>query len=81
MIGSNSLGQAFPTLEAIGQAKGAAKKVFAIIEQKSGISYMSDSGETIRDVKGEINLRNVHFKYPARPDVPVSSLKLLGIWM
>ncbi|KAK3108991.1 hypothetical protein FSP39_020354 [Pinctada imbricata] len=71
MIGSMSMGQAFPTLEVVGQAKGAARKVFAIIEQKSNINYSSDAGEKPNSIKGEIKFRNIHFSYPSRPDIKI----------
>ncbi|XP_062574825.1 ATP-dependent translocase ABCB1-like isoform X2 [Saccostrea cucullata] len=71
MIGSMSLGHAFPTLEVIANARGAATKVFSIIEQKSKINYEVNDGKELEKMEGNITLKNVHFRYPARPDIPI----------
>ncbi|XP_071152978.1 ATP-dependent translocase ABCB1-like isoform X2 [Mytilus edulis] len=71
MIGAMSLGQAFPTLEVIGNARGAAEKVFEIIEQKSEIDFSSKEGGILEKVEGNISFKNLYFTYPARPDVQV----------
>ncbi|XP_061186070.1 ATP-dependent translocase ABCB1-like [Saccostrea echinata] len=71
MIGSMSLGHAFPTLEVIANARGAATKVFSIIEQKSKINYEVNEGKKLDEMEGTISLKNVHFRYPARPDIPI----------
>ncbi|CAG2190655.1 ABCB1 [Mytilus edulis] len=71
MIGSMSLGQAFPTLEVIGNARGAAQKVFEIIDQKSEIDFSSKEGRILEKVEGNIGFKNLYFRYPARPDVQI----------
>ena len=53
------------------KAKTAAASIFSIIDRKSKIDPSDESGETIDDVKGEIQLRHVSFKYPLRPDVQI----------
>lgn len=72
MIGSMSLGHAFPTLEIIANARGAATKVFSIIDQKSKINYEQEGGRKLEKMDGNITFRGVHFRYPARPNIPVS---------
>lgn len=74
MIGSMSLGHAFPTLEVIANARGAATKVFSIIEQKSKINYEQEGGKKLEKMEGNITFRGVHFRYPARPNIPVSRI-------
>uniref|UniRef100_K1Q4F4 ABC-type xenobiotic transporter n=1 Tax=Magallana gigas TaxID=29159 RepID=K1Q4F4_MAGGI len=71
MIGSMSLGHAFPTLEIIANARGAATKVFSIIEQKSKINYEQEGGRKLEKMEGNIKFRGVHFRYPARPNIPI----------
>lgn len=71
MIGSMALGQAFPTLEVIGIARGAAQKVYEIIQQKSRIDFSSKDGKKLESVEGNITFSNLHFTYPARPDVTI----------
>ncbi|XP_062084632.1 ABC transporter B family member 11-like [Humulus lupulus] len=53
------------------KAKVAAASIFSIIDRKSQIDPSDESGETIDDVKGEIHLRHVSFKYPLRPDIQI----------
>ena len=53
------------------KAKNAAASIFSIIDRKSKIDPSDESGETIADIKGEIQLRHVSFKYPLRPDVQI----------
>ena len=49
----------------VGKSRESAKKVFAIIDEKSKVDVRDEKGET--EIKrGEIELRNVDFKYPSR---------------
>ncbi|KAK2649813.1 hypothetical protein Ddye_017302 [Dipteronia dyeriana] len=50
------------------KAKNAAASIFAIIDRESKIDPSDESGMTIENVKGEIELHHVSFKYPSRPD-------------
>ena len=52
-------------------AKAAAASVFGIIDRKSLIDSSDESGTTLENVKGEIELRHVSFKYPSRPDIQI----------
>ncbi|XP_033762523.1 ATP-dependent translocase ABCB1-like [Pecten maximus] len=71
IIGSMSMGNAFPTLEIIGNARGAAQKVYQIIELTSKIDSCSTEGKIPENFEGNIELREVDFSYPARPDSQV----------
>ena len=71
MMGSMSLGQAFPILEIFGNGLAAAAKIFKIIEQKPKIDSSSDKGEKPDKISGRLEFRNVSFTYPARPEVQV----------
>lgn len=53
------------------RAKSAAASIFAIIDRKSEIDPSDESGTTLDEVKGEIELRHVSFKYPTRPDIQI----------
>ncbi|XP_061961360.1 ABC transporter B family member 21-like isoform X2 [Populus nigra] len=53
------------------KAKGAAASIFAIIDRKSKIDPRDESGTTLDNVKGEIELRHISFKYPSRPDIEI----------
>ncbi|KAL7112389.1 hypothetical protein ACP275_04G001200 [Erythranthe tilingii] len=53
------------------KAKSAAASIFAILDSKSKIDPSDDSGMKLENVKGDIELRHVSFKYPTRPDVQI----------
>ncbi|PQQ20746.1 hypothetical protein Pyn_26342 [Prunus yedoensis var. nudiflora] len=53
------------------KAKNAAASIFAIIDRKSKIDPSDESGVKLDNVKGEIELRHVSFKYPSRPDIQI----------
>ena len=42
--------------------------------QNPPIDSFSKDGKTPSSLNGNIEFRNIHFKYPSRPDVPVSLL-------
>ncbi|KAL6292834.1 hypothetical protein ACE6H2_000976 [Prunus campanulata] len=67
-IGVSQSGSLAPDLS---KGKSSASSIFAILDQKSKIDPSDESGTTIENVKGEIELRHVSFKYPTRPDVPI----------
>lgn len=54
---------------AFAKAKVAAAKIFRVIDHKPGIDRNSDSGLELESVTGLVELKNVDFSYPARPDV------------
>lgn len=66
-----SIGQAVPYLGDVAQAKGAAKKLFEIIQTKSKIDIFNTSDKRIKNFKGDIEFENVCFSYPQRPEVKV----------
>lgn len=53
------------------KAKNAAASIFAILDRKSKVDPSDESGKTLENVKGDIELRHVSFKYPTRPDVQI----------
>ncbi|KAF3456696.1 hypothetical protein FNV43_RR01350 [Rhamnella rubrinervis] len=68
-----SLGQASPCLNAFASGQAAAYKMFETIQRKPKIDAYDDSGIVLEDIRGEIELKDVHFRYPARPDVQIFS--------
>ncbi|KAI9099534.1 P-loop containing nucleoside triphosphate hydrolase protein [Phlyctochytrium arcticum] len=71
IIGAFSLGQGMPYFSAIGNAQGAAHKVYATIDRKSPIDASNPGGAKPKEVRGDIEFKNVSFHYPSRSDVPI----------
>ncbi|KAL4199105.1 hypothetical protein AMTRI_Chr03g143190 [Amborella trichopoda] len=71
MTGGMSLGQASPCVSAFSAGQAAAYKMFETIKRKPEIDAFGPSGMVLDDLKGDIELRDVHFSYPARPDVQI----------
>ncbi|KAF5175061.1 Abc transporter b family member [Thalictrum thalictroides] len=68
MTGSKSLGQASPCLSAFAAGQTAASKMFETIYRKPEIDSFDSNGRMLDDIHGDIELRDVCFSYPARPD-------------
>ncbi|KAH0924543.1 ABC transporter B family member 4 [Brassica rapa] len=68
LTGSMSLGQASPCLTAFAAGQAAAYKMFETIERRPDIDSYSTDGKVLDDIKGDIELKDVYFTYPARPD-------------
>ncbi|KAL5060040.1 hypothetical protein RYX36_031644 [Vicia faba] len=71
MIGGIGLGQSAPSMAAFTKARVAAAKIFRIIDHKPGIDRNSESGLELETVTGLVELKNVDFSYPSRPDVKI----------
>ncbi|KAG1728170.1 P-loop containing nucleoside triphosphate hydrolase protein [Suillus paluster] len=71
LIGSFSLAQLAPELQAITRACGAAAKLFATIERVPDIDSTNPGGLKPMKVTGEITFQDIKFSYPSRADVPV----------
>ncbi|XP_044148635.1 ATP-binding cassette sub-family B member 5-like isoform X4 [Bufo gargarizans] len=71
ILSSYCVGQAASHLDAFSVARGAAYKIFQIIDQVSTINSYSTEGYKPDNIKGNIEFKNVHFCYPSRPNVQV----------
>jgi ABC-type transport system involved in cytochrome bd biosynthesis fused ATPase/permease subunit len=56
---------------AFAKAKSSGYKIFRMIQQQPTINKVDESAKTLESVKGHIELRDVGFSYPTRPDVPI----------
>ncbi|CAL4974568.1 unnamed protein product [Urochloa decumbens] len=63
-----SLGNATPSFSAIAEGQSAAYRLFETIERKPEIDSGDTSGMVFEDIMGDIELKDVHFHYPSRPD-------------
>ncbi|KAF7101533.1 hypothetical protein CFC21_102845 [Triticum aestivum] len=68
MIGGLALGQSAPSMAAFAKARVAAAKIFRIIDHTPGVTK---EGVELESVTGRLELRNVEFAYPSRPDTPI----------
>ncbi|XP_057689868.1 ATP-dependent translocase ABCB1-like [Corythoichthys intestinalis] len=71
LIGASALGQTSPTIQSFSGARGAAYKIYNIIDRKPTIDSYSESGFKPDSINGNVEFKNVHFTYPSRPDVKV----------
>lgn len=58
-------------MSAFAKAKVAAAKIFMVIDHKPSIDRSKESGTELESVTGQIELKNVDFSYPSRPDVKI----------
>ncbi|KAH1102780.1 hypothetical protein AAZX31_13G204200 [Glycine max] len=71
--GGMSLGQAAPCVNAFAAGQAAAYKMFETIKRKPKIDAYDTNGVVLEEIRGDIELKDVHFRYPARPDVQIFS--------
>ncbi|KAI3832046.1 hypothetical protein MKW92_050145 [Papaver armeniacum] len=74
LTGSMSLGQASPCFGAFAAGQAAAYKMFETINRKPDIDSYDPNGRKLDDIRGDIELRDVHFSYPARADEQIFTL-------
>ncbi|XP_024195312.2 ABC transporter B family member 21 [Rosa chinensis] len=68
LMGSLSLGKAFPCISAFAPGQAAAYKMFETINRKPEIDAYDTTGRVLQDIRGDIELRDVCFSYPTRLD-------------
>ncbi|RKP07807.1 P-glyco protein Abcb1 [Thamnocephalis sphaerospora] len=70
IIGTMVIGMAATPMSSIQTAQGAAYKIFAMIDRQSEIDYCDESGQ-LSEIAGNIEINDLKFAYPSRPDVKV----------
>lgn len=55
----------------MGKAKQAAQELKVLFDRKPAIDFWSQDGQPVTSVEGTVEFRNVHFRYPTRPEQPV----------
>ncbi|XP_068702225.1 ATP-dependent translocase ABCB1-like [Montipora foliosa] len=73
LIGAMQLGQAGPNFNDVATARGAAYKVFQIIDRVPPIDSNSAEGVVLDDssFQGNVAFNNIEFVYPSRPDIQI----------
>jgi ATP-binding cassette subfamily B (MDR/TAP) protein 1 len=71
VFGAQSAGTIFSFAPDMGKAKQAASELKALFDRKPEIDSWSEDGEKLTSVEGHIEFRDVHFRYPTRPEQPV----------
>jgi ATP-binding cassette subfamily B (MDR/TAP) protein 1 len=71
LMGSFAIGQAAPSVPAFASAKGAAYRIFEVIDRTPAIDASSSEGQSLPNLQGDIVFEDVHFSYPSRPDAKV----------
>lgn len=74
MAGSENFGMSSTLMEVFGVAKGAGALIFHVIDNVPTINPLLNRGITPTSAQGNIELKNVIFHYPSRPDVAVSAV-------
>uniref|UniRef100_A0A0E0CJU0 MDR-like ABC transporter n=1 Tax=Oryza meridionalis TaxID=40149 RepID=A0A0E0CJU0_9ORYZ len=68
MSGAMALGQSSPCLNAFASGQIAAYKMFATINREPEIDASDRSGLVLENFVGDVEFKDVHFSYPARPE-------------
>ncbi|KAH7427129.1 hypothetical protein KP509_10G031400 [Ceratopteris richardii] len=71
IISGISLGQAAPNISAFGKGKAAGYNILEMIKRKPAINVNMHQGQILSHVEGNIELCNVTFSYPSRPNVVI----------
>ncbi|XP_074538680.1 ATP-dependent translocase ABCB1 [Halichoeres trimaculatus] len=79
LIGAFTVGQTSPNIQTFASARGAAHKVYSIIDHNPLIDSYSDAGFKPDYIKGDIEFKDIHFTYPSRPDVKVLNNMSLSV--
>ena len=71
IFGAQSAGTIFSFAPDMGKARQAAKELRTLFDRVPEIDSWSPDGDRVSTVEGNIEFRDVHFRYPTRPEQPV----------
>ncbi|KAI0168421.1 P-loop containing nucleoside triphosphate hydrolase protein [Pestalotiopsis sp. NC0098] len=71
IFGAQSAGTVFSFAPDMGKAHHAAAELKTLFDRKPVVDSWSEDGERLEAVDGTIEFRDVHFRYPTRPEQPV----------
>ena len=70
-VALRALAQSAPSLVAFTKARVAAAKIYGTIDRTPGSDCCEDPVEELDTIMGHIELKNVDFAYPSRPEVQI----------
>jgi ATP-binding cassette, subfamily B (MDR/TAP), member 1 len=68
IVYGRSLGNATPCMAAFAEGQSAAYRLFTTIKRKPEIDPDDPIGKQLEDINGDVDLKDVYFSYPARPE-------------
>ncbi|XP_074038788.1 ATP-dependent translocase ABCB1 isoform X2 [Leptinotarsa decemlineata] len=71
LIATWNFGMGAPLLEVFSAARGAAQKIFFVLDSEPKIVRNQNEGIKLRKFRSNITFQNVFFNYPTRPDVKI----------
>ncbi|KAF2839199.1 P-loop containing nucleoside triphosphate hydrolase protein [Patellaria atrata CBS 101060] len=79
IVAATALTQVAPQILQITKAASAANELFRVIDHEPEIDSLSDSGERPEECIGAIEIEDVEFTYPSRPDAQILRSLTLSI--
>lgn len=71
IFGAQSAGSIFAFAPDMGKSKNAAANFKKLFDRRPAIDVWSEDGQTLDSAEGTVEFRDVHFRYPTRPEQPV----------
>ncbi|EED18280.1 ABC multidrug transporter Mdr1 [Talaromyces stipitatus ATCC 10500] len=71
IFGSQSAGTIFSFAPDMGKSKNAAIQFKKLFDRRPAIDVWSEDGQILDSAEGTVEFRDVHFRYPTRPEQPV----------
>lgn len=71
IYGAQSAGSIFSFAPDMGKAHQAAHELKILFDRTPSIDTWSQAGEPVAEIDGTVEFRDVHFRYPTRPEQPV----------
>ncbi|KAF5020680.1 hypothetical protein F66182_7294 [Fusarium sp. NRRL 66182] len=71
VFSAQSAGTVFSFAPDMGKAHQAAEELKTLFDRQPLVDTWSESGERLPEVEGTLEFRDVHFRYPTRPEQPV----------
>ena len=71
LFGAQSAGSIFSFAPDMGKAHQAAHELKILFDRKPVVDTWANTGERLTKVDGTLEFRDVHFRYPTRPEQPV----------